>query len=103
MNSYDVEILSKFLLERKYILTDQNTGAVVTCANWSVSIGAISCPFLLDILSSLMAQSYTLKKAEFPYSADSICYKNIAILRNSIILMSFQNMGKLSYGRINHS
>lgn len=70
MNSYDVELLAKFLSERKCILTDQNTGAVVTCANWSVPIGAISCPFLLDILSSLIAQSYTQKKAEFPCSAD---------------------------------
>jgi len=103
MNSYYVELMSKFLSERKCIITDQNTGAVVTCANWSVPTGAISCASLLDILSSLVAQPYALKKAEFPYSADSICYKNIAVLSNSIILMSFQNMGKLSYGRINHS
>ena len=70
MNSYDVELLPKFLSERKCILTDQNTGAVVTCGNWSVPIGGISFPFLLDMLSSLMARSYTLKKAEFHYSAD---------------------------------
>jgi hypothetical protein len=65
MNFYDVELLPKFLEEGKCILTDQNTGVVVTGAYWSVPIGAISCPCLLDILSSLMAQSYTLKKAEF--------------------------------------